>query len=70
MLIIQLIAIFGAMLTARVSDKIGNIRTLILKINKSKQILSSVNARKLDVLKGFPEPLNIKNDWREETIFH
>ena len=30
MLIIQLIAIFGAMLTARVSDKIGNIRTLII----------------------------------------
>ena len=29
MLIIQLIAIFGAMLTARVSDKIGNIRTLM-----------------------------------------
>tara|TARA_B100000945_G_scaffold309056_1_gene299496 strand:- start:367 stop:1692 length:1326 start_codon:yes stop_codon:yes gene_type:complete len=30
MLIIQLIAIFGAMLTAIVSDKIGNIRTLII----------------------------------------
>jgi len=30
MLIIQLIAIFGAMLTAKVSDKIGNIRTLII----------------------------------------
>ena len=30
MLIIQLIAIFGAMLTAMVSDKIGNIRTLII----------------------------------------
>ena len=30
MLIIQLIAIFGAWLTARVSEKIGNIRTLII----------------------------------------
>ena len=30
MLIIQLIAIIGAILTAKVSDKIGNIRTLIL----------------------------------------
>ena len=29
MLIIQLIAIFGAWLTARVSEKIGNIKTLI-----------------------------------------
>jgi UMF1 family MFS transporter len=30
MLIIQLIAIFGAMMTAKISDQIGNIRTLIL----------------------------------------
>ncbi len=30
MLIIQLIAIFGAWLTARISEKIGNIRTLII----------------------------------------
>tara|TARA_B100001057_G_C22522277_1_gene822334 strand:- start:9 stop:809 length:801 start_codon:yes stop_codon:yes gene_type:complete len=30
MLIIQLIAIFGAILTAKISDKVGNIRTLIL----------------------------------------
>ena len=30
MLIIQLIAIFGAILTAKISDRIGNIRTLII----------------------------------------